>query len=103
MSSRAQTTKKTVIPLFNGVNSKYPIWRAKFVARAHYEGYKKVLLGEVVVPKLSLPTRAAKTEPGTEEKGGFTPGELSPDNMNIIRMNNEAYFDLFIGAHKNYC
>ena len=103
MSSRAQTTKKTVIPMFNGMSSKYPIWRAKFVTRAHYESYKKVLLGKVVVPKLSLPTRAAKIELGSAEKGESAPGELSPDHMNIIRMNDEAYFDLFSMAMDSKC
>ena len=96
MSSRAQTNKKTVIPLFIGVNFKYHIWHAKFVTRAYFEGYKKVLLGEVVVPKLSLPTRAAKIEPGSGEKGGSAPGELSADDLNIVKQNDEAYFDLFM-------
>ena len=51
----------------------------------------KVLLGEVEVPKLSLPTRAAKIESGSAEKGERVLRELSADNLKIIAQNDETY------------
>jgi len=49
MSEEKGASSIKVIP-FSGKAVDWPVWSEKFLARARRKGYKKILIGKVVVP-----------------------------------------------------